>query len=59
MRLKNVLIAVNDMDKAIRFYKEIFGLQVILNQDGNVILSEGSWMQRYGRNFWKRADSQE
>ena len=41
MRLKNVLIAVNDMDKAIRFYKEIFGLQVILNQDGNVILSEG------------------
>lgn len=36
MRLRNVLIAVNDMDRAIRFYKEIFGLQVILDQDGNV-----------------------
>ena len=35
MRLKNVLIVVNDMDRAIRFYKEIFGLQVILDQDGN------------------------
>ena len=38
MRLKNVLIVVNDMDRAIRFYKEIFGLQVILDQDGNVII---------------------
>ena len=45
MRLKNVLIAVNDMDRAIRFYKEIFGLQVILNQDGNVIMSEGLVLQ--------------
>lgn len=25
------------MDRAIRFYKEIFGLQVILDQDGNLI----------------------
>ena len=41
----NVLIAVNDMDRAIRFYKEIFGLQVILDQDGNVIMSEGLVLQ--------------
>ena len=45
MRLKNILIVVNDMDRAIRFYKEIFGLSVILNQDGNVILSEGLVLQ--------------
>jgi len=45
MKLKNVLIAVNDMDRAIRFYKEIFGLQVILDQDGNVIMSEGLVLQ--------------
>lgn len=45
MKLKNVLIAVNDMDRAIKFYKEIFGLQVILNQDGNVIMSEGLVLQ--------------
>ena len=32
MRLKNVLIVVNDMERSIRFYKELFGLQVILDQ---------------------------
>ena len=52
MRLRNVLIAVNDMDMAIRFYKEIFGLDVILNQDGNVILSEGLVLQ--DAKIWKR-----
>lgn len=51
MRLKNVLIAVNDMDRAIRFYKELFGLQVILNQDGNVIMSEGLVLQEAA--IWK------
>ena len=45
MRLRNVLIVVNDMDRAIRFYKEIFGLEVILDQDGNVIMSEGLVLQ--------------
>ena len=56
MKLRNVLIAVSDMDRAIRFYKEIFGLQVILNQDGNVIMTEGLvlqdakiWQQFLGR----------
>lgn len=52
MRLRNVLIAVNDMDMAIKFYKEIFGLDVILNQDGNVILSEGLVLQ--DAKIWKR-----
>ena len=45
MRLRNVLIVVNDMERAIRFYKEIFGLEVILDQDGNVIMSEGLVLQ--------------
>jgi catechol 2,3-dioxygenase-like lactoylglutathione lyase family enzyme len=52
MRLRNVLIAVNDMDRAIRFYKEIFGLQVILNQDGNVIMTEGLVLQDAA--IWKK-----
>lgn len=45
MRLKNVLIAVNDMERAVRFYRELFGLEVILDQDGNVIMSEGLVLQ--------------
>lgn len=52
MKLKNILIVVNDMDRAIRFYKEIFGLQVILDQDGNVIMSEGLVLQ--DAKIWKQ-----
>jgi catechol 2,3-dioxygenase-like lactoylglutathione lyase family enzyme len=55
MRLRNVLIVVNDMDRAIKFYKEIFGLQVILDQRGNVIMSEGLVLQdaKIWKNFLK------
>ncbi len=52
MRLRNVLIAVNEMDRAIKFYKEIFGLQVILDQDGNVIMSDGLVLQDAA--IWKK-----
>ena len=45
MKLKNVLIVVDDMEESIRFYKEIFGLQLIVKQEGNVILSEGLVLQ--------------
>ena len=45
MKLKNVLIVVDDMEESIRFYKEIFGLQIIVKQEGNVILSEGLVLQ--------------
>ena len=53
MKLKNVLIVVNDMERSIRFYKELFGLQVILDQDGNVIMTEGLVLQdaKVWRNF--------
>lgn len=48
MKLKNVLIVVGDMEESIRFYKEMFGLQVIMRQEGNVILSEGLVLQDAG-----------
>ena len=48
MKLKNVLIVVDDMEESIRFYKEMFGLQVIMKQEGNVILSEGLVLQDAG-----------
>lgn len=51
MRLRNVLIVVNDMERAIKFYREIFGLQVLIKQEGNVILSEGLVLQ--DAKIWK------
>lgn len=51
MKLKNVLIVVSDMEKSIAFYKELFGLEVILDNDGNVILTEGLVLQ--DAKIWK------
>ena len=45
MRLRNVLIVVKDIEKSKKFYKELFGLSVVLDQDGNVILTEGLVLQ--------------
>lgn len=51
MKLKNILIVVTDMERSIKFYKELFGLQVILDQDGNVIMTEGLVLQ--DAKIWK------
>lgn len=51
MKLKNVLIVVDDMERAKKFYKDLFGLQVILDNDGNVILTEGLVLQE--KKYWK------
>lgn len=53
MKLKNILIAVNNMEKSIHFYKSLFGLQVILDNDANVILTEGLVLQ--DASVWKDA----
>jgi len=39
------LIIVDDIEESVRFYKDLFGLQVILKQEGNVIMSEGLVLQ--------------
>ena len=36
---------MTDIEKSIEFYKELFGMQVILKNEGNVILSEGLVLQ--------------
>lgn len=51
MKLKNILIVVNNIEKSIAFYKNIFGLEVILRQEGNVILTEGLVLQ--DATIWK------
>lgn len=45
MKLKNVLIVVNDIEKSIAFYRDLFGLQVVVDNDGNVIMTEGLVLQ--------------
>lgn len=51
MRLKNILLVVEDVERSVAFYKELFGLQVIRQFDGNVILTEGLVLQE--RKIWE------
>lgn len=51
MKLKNVLIVVKDIDESKRFYKELFGLETVLDNEGNVILTEGLVLQE--RHIWE------
>ena len=57
MKLKNVLIVTSDMERAISFYHELFGLDVILDNDGNVIMTEGLVLQ--DASVWKNFLKQE
>ena len=45
MKLKNVLIVVKDIEKSKKFYHDLFGLDVVLDNGGNVILTEGLVLQ--------------
>ncbi len=45
MKLKNVLIVVRDIEKARQFYHELFGLDMVFDLDGNMILTEGLVLQ--------------
>lgn len=51
MRLKNILIVVKDMEKSKQFYHDLFGLQMVLDNDGNMILTEGLVLQ--DEKIWK------
>ncbi len=51
MRLKNILIVVKDIEKSRQFYHNLFGLGTILDQDGNMILTEGLVLQ--DEKIWK------
>lgn len=45
MKLKNVLIVVKDIEKSRQFYQDLFGLEMILDNEGNMILTEGLVLQ--------------
>ena len=52
MKLKNVLIVVKDIEKSRKFYHDLFGLDVVVNNDGSMILTEGLVLQ--DETIWKR-----
>uniref|UniRef100_UPI0040563209 VOC family protein n=1 Tax=Acetatifactor sp. TaxID=1872090 RepID=UPI0040563209 len=53
MKLKNILLVVNDIELSKSFYKELFGLDVVTDFGGNVMLTEGLVLQE--RKLWEKA----
>ena len=51
MRLKNILIVVKDIEKSRQFYQDLFGIELVLDNDGNMILTEGLVLQ--DEKIWK------
>lgn len=45
MKLKNILIVVKDIEKSRQFYHDLFGLDMLLDHGGNMILTEGLVLQ--------------
>lgn len=52
MKLKNILIVVKDIEKSKQFYHDLFGLDVVLDNQGNMILTEGLVLQ--DEKIWKQ-----
>lgn len=52
MKLKNILIVVKDIEKSKQFYHDLFGLDVVLDNDGNMILTEGLVLQ--DKRIWSK-----
>ena len=51
MKLKNILIVVKDIERSRKYYHDLFGLEMILDNDGNMILTEGLVLQ--DEKIWK------
>ena len=51
MKLKNFLIVVKDIEKSRKFYHDLFGIELVHDNDGNMILIEGLVLQ--DEKIWK------
>ena len=51
MKLKNILLVVKDVERSKQFYHDLFGLEKVLDNDGNMILTEGLVLQ--DEKIWK------
>ena len=51
MKLKNTLIVVKDIEKAKQFYYDLFGLETLTDNDGNMIQIVSSFIIQHHSHF--------
>lgn len=66
MKLRNILIVVKDIEKSKQFYHDLFGMDMILDNEGNMILTEGLvlqdekiWSGFFGKDIVQKSNSYE
>ncbi|MCQ2463120.1 MAG: VOC family protein [Clostridia bacterium] len=52
MKLSGFLIVVKDIEKAKKYYQELFGLEMLADNNGNMILSDGLVLQE--EKYWRK-----
>ena len=52
MKFKGTLIVIKDCRKALKFYQDMFGLELIRDHDGNMELSGNLYLQE--EKYWER-----
>lgn len=52
MNYKGTLIVVSDCRRALQFYREMFGFELIADNDGNMELSGGLYLQE--AKYWEK-----
>ena len=52
MQYKGNLIVVKDCRKALAFYQDMFGLKLLCDNDGNMELSQGIYLQE--ETYWEK-----
>jgi len=52
MKYKGTLIVVKDIEKSKQYYVDLFGLKVIADNDGNIELSGGIYLQE--EKYWEK-----
>ena len=50
MKYKGTLIVVKDCNRALKFYHDMFGLQLLQDNDGNMELTDHLYLQELG--YW-------
>ncbi len=53
MKLKNILIVVKDIEVSKAFYRDLFGMHIVADFEGNTVLTEGLVLQERSR--WEEA----
>ncbi|MCR5611285.1 MAG: VOC family protein [Clostridiales bacterium] len=52
MKYKGTLLVVKDCDRALKFYHDMFGFQLLQDNDGNMELTEGLYLQE--SRYWEK-----